>query len=255
MMENFESDQQGSEEFSDLVNLEDNRAEVQSVLTFNVKRDRALEYGLTSSAATQLIAGALNGMPSGQFRTTTEEIDLMVKLARQNGTVGGLSSPEAIAQIPIIEHSQKPILIGDIATIRYRQEPDTRTRYNGKPTITITADIRDGSTLSASRVQVLAQQYFNSITAQHPGVGIAFGGEFESTNRAYTSLAAAFIIAVLAIYLILATQFNDYVQPIIILSAIPFAFIGVVFGLFLTRQLYGSDRSSRGGCQRLPYFD
>ncbi|OQY24298.1 MAG: acriflavin resistance protein [Desulfobacteraceae bacterium 4572_35.2] len=238
MMENFESDQQGSEEFSDLVNLEDNRAEVQSVLTFNVKRDRALEYGLTSSAATQLIAGALNGMPSGQFRTTTEEIDLMVKLARQNGTVGGLSSPVAIAQIPIIEHSQKPILIGDIATIRYRQEPDTRTRYNGKPTITITADIRDGSTLSASRVQVLAQQYFSSITAQHPGVGIAFGGEFESTNRAYTSLAAAFIIAVLAIYLILATQFNDYVQPIIILSAIPFAFIGVVFGLFLTRSVF-----------------
>jgi HAE1 family hydrophobic/amphiphilic exporter-1 len=238
MMMNFESEQQHTGEFDDLVNLEDNRAEIQSVLTFSVKRDRALEYGLTSSAATQLIAGALNGMPSGQFRTTTEEIDLMVKLARQNGTDGGLASPEAIAQIPIIEHSQKPILIGDIATIRYRQEPDTRTRYNGKPTITITADIRDGSTLSASRVQVLAQQYFNSITAQHPGVGIAFGGEFESTNRAYTSLAAAFLISVLAIYLILATQFNDYVQPLIILSAIPFAFIGVVFGLFLTRSVF-----------------
>ena len=238
MMKNFETDQQNSGEFGDLINLEDNRAEIQSVLTFDVKRQRALEYGLTSTAATQLIAGALNGMPSGQFRTTTEEIDLMVKLARQDNSEGGLSSPEAIAQIPIIEHSEKPILIGDIATIRYRQEPDTRTRYNGKPTITITADIRDGSTLSASRVQVLAQQYFNTITAQHPGVSIAFGGEFESTNRAYTSLAAAFIIAVLAIYLILASQFNDYVQPLIILSAIPFAFIGVVFGLFLTHSVF-----------------
>ncbi|MCD6527950.1 MAG: efflux RND transporter permease subunit [Desulfuromonas sp.] len=235
---------QTNEEFKDLVNLEDNRADMQSVLAFEVRREQALEYGLGSGDATRLIAGALNGMPSGQFRTSREEIDLMVKLARQEdsegNTVGngGLLNPEAVAQIPIIEHSRQPVLLGDIASFSYRQEPDARTRYNGKPTITITADVRDGSTLSSSRVQVLTQQFFNGISDQHPGVGIAFGGEFESTSRAYASLAAAFMIAVLAIYLILASQFNDYVQPIIILSAIPFAFIGVVFGLFFTRSVF-----------------
>ncbi len=231
-------------EFNDLINLEDNRAELQTVLDFSVKRQRALEYGLSSSAATQLIAGTLNGMPCGTYRTSDDEIDLMVKLARQDGgdnennQGSGLLNPEAVAQIPIIEHSSKPVYIGDIAELRYSQEPDARTRYNGKPTITISADIRDGAQLSSGRVQHLAQQYFTSISARYPGVGIAFGGEFESTSRAYTSLAAAFLIAVLAIYLILASQFNDYVQPLIILSAIPFAFIGVVFGLFFTQSVF-----------------
>lgn len=229
--------------FSDLVNLDDNRAELQTVLTFSVKRERALEYGLSSTATTKLIAGALNGMPSGKYRTGNEEIDLMVKLARlenddSNNDSGGLSNPAAVAQIPIIEHSHQPVLLGDIATLGYCQEPDSRTRYNGKPTITITADIRDGSSLSSSRVQVLSQRFFSTISDQNPGVGIAFGGEFESTSRAYSSLAAAFVVAVLAIYLILASQFNDYIQPVIILSAVPFAFIGVVFGLFFTRSVF-----------------
>ena len=231
--------------FTDLINLEDNRAELQRVLKFSVKREQALEYGLSSSAATRLIAGALNGMPCGNYRTNTEEIDLTLKLARQNtenenGNRGGsgLRDPEDLRQIPIIESSNQPILFGDIADLSYSFEPDARTRYNGKPTITVTADIRDGSSLSASRVQRLVQHYFTAISSNHPGVAIAFGGEFESTNRAYTSLAAAFIIAVLAIYLILASQFNDYIQPVIILSAIPFAFIGVVFGLFFTRSIF-----------------
>jgi len=227
-------------EFADLINLEDNRAQEQAVLTFSVKREQALEYGLSSSSATQLIAGALNGMPCGTYRTSDDEIDIMVKLARQDDSEKntGLINPSAIAQIPIIEHSKQPVLIGDIADLRYSNEPDSRTSYNGKPSITISADIRDGAQLSASRVQHLAEQFFTSISARHPGVGIAFGGEFESTSRAYTSLAVAFIIAVLAIYLILSSQFNDYIQPIIILSAIPFAFIGVVFGLFFTRSIF-----------------
>ncbi|MDY0189582.1 MAG: efflux RND transporter permease subunit [Desulfuromonas sp.] len=231
-------------EFIDLINLEDNRAELQTVLDFRVTRQRALEYGLSSSAATQLITGALNGMPCGTYRTSDDEIDLMVKLARQNGSGddnangSGLLNPEAVAQIPIIEHSSRPVFIGDIAELSYRHEPDARTRYDGKPTITISADIRDGAQLSSGRVQHLAQQYFTSISSRYPGVGIAFGGEFENTSRAYTSLAAAFLIAVLAIYLILASQFNDYVQPLIILSAIPFAFIGVVLGLFFTQSVF-----------------
>ena len=224
--------------FSDLLNLEDNRASIQSVLNFEVGRDRALEYGLSSSDATRLIAGSLNGMQAGNYRTSREEIDLMVKLARQEDSGRGLINPEQVATIPIVEHSEQPVLIGDLASVDYRQEPDARTRYNGKPTLTITADIRTGSQLSAGRVQVLAQRYFDSINDRYPGVSIAFGGEFESTSRAYASLAAAFVIAVLAIYLILASQFNDYVQPMIILSAIAFAFIGVVLGMFFTRSVF-----------------
>jgi HAE1 family hydrophobic/amphiphilic exporter-1 len=79
---------------------------------------------------------------------------------------------------------------------------------------------------------------FLNIADRYPGVVIAFGGEFEETNRAFTSLFVAFIIAVLAIYLVLTAQFNDYFQPMLILSAIAFAIIGVVYGMFITRSTF-----------------
>ncbi len=231
------------EAFQDLVNLDDNRADMQTVVRYVINQKKAFEYGLDTGTATGLITGALNGMPAGKFRTDSEEIDLLVKLARQGDRLNpggtGLANPADVLEVPIVEHSASPVYFGDITTGEYVPEPDIRTRYNGKPTITITADIRTGSKkLSAGRVQRLASRYFGTLSSEYPGVTLNFGGEYESTSRAYTSLMFAFLIAVMAIYLILASQFNSYLQPIIILSAIGFAFIGVVFGMFFTQSLF-----------------
>lgn len=229
--------------FADLVNLDDNRSDRQIVARHVVDQKKAIEYGLDVATATALISGTLNGMPAGKFRTEDEEIDLLVKLARRddpfNPSNVGLEKPTDILAVPIIEHSATPIYIGDISDAVYRPEPDIRTRYNGKPTITITADIKTGSkTLSAGRVQYLASDHFDQLSPEYPGVTINFGGEYESTSRAYSSLMFAFLIAVMAIYLILSSQFNSYIQPLMILSAIGFAFIGVVFGMFFTQSLF-----------------
>ncbi len=226
----------------DLVNLDDDRADLQTVFRQVVDGKKALEYGLDMATATALIAGTLNGMNVGSFRTGGEEMDLLVRLARK-GDVGntlavGLDTPSDILGVAIIEHSAIPVYIGDIAKVVPSLEPDVRNRYNGKPTLTITADIRDGSKLSPSRVMRLSSRFFEEITLDHPGVTLNYGGEFESTSRAYTSLMFAFLIAVMAIYLVLSSQFNDYFQPLIILSAIGFAFIGVVFGMFFTRSVF-----------------
>ncbi|MBF0211388.1 MAG: efflux RND transporter permease subunit [Desulfamplus sp.] len=232
--------------FADLVNLDDNRADNQKVVRHRVEPKKALIYGLNSRMATGLIAGTLNGMSGGNFRVDGEEIPILVRLAREEDNLGsnqggqksGILNPTDILEVPIIEHSLTPIYIGDIATAEYVEEPDIRNRYNGKPTLTITADIKDGSQLSAGRVTLLASDYFEKIAPMYPGVTLNFGGEFESTSRAYKSLMFAFLIAVMGIYLVLSSQFNDYLQPLIILSAIPFAFIGVVFGMFFTRSVF-----------------
>ncbi|KJR42742.1 acriflavin resistance protein [Candidatus Magnetoovum chiemensis] len=225
--------------FKDLVNLDDNRADNQTVVRHTVDQKKALVYGLGTRMATGLIAGTLNGMSGGNFRVDGEEIPILVRLARaEDNSNNGIVNPADILEVPIIEHSSTPIYIGDIAAANYVQEPDIRNRYNGKPTLTITADIKEGSKLSAGRVTVLASAYFEKIAPMYPGVTLNFGGEFESTSRAYKSLMFAFLIAVMAIYLVLSSQFNDYLQPLIILSAIPFAFIGVVFGMFFTRSVF-----------------
>ncbi len=229
-------------QFFDLIELDDNRAALQKSVQYTPRQEAAFEYGLSPGDITMLVSGILKGQQAGKFRTLDEEVDLLVRVARENdpGNVKGIGliSPEDIMKIPVIEHSTAPVYISDLVNLKYINEPDKRTRYSGKPAITITSNIRPGSKLSAARVNVLVTKFFKDITSKYPGVILSFGGEFESTSRAYTSLTFAFIIAVMAIYMILASQFKDYFQPLIIISGIAFAFMGVVFGMFLTRSTF-----------------
>lgn len=138
----------------------------------------------------------------------------------------------------MLEDADRPIYMKDVVSLDYKFEPNVLRRYNGKPAVTVTANIPQGENLSATRVQNLVKTEFSDIAEKYPGVVIAFGGEFEETQRAFRSLFLAFIIAVLGIYLVLTAQFNDYFQPMLILSAIAFAVIGVVYGMLLTRSTF-----------------
>ncbi|GBE35895.1 nickel and cobalt resistance protein CnrA [bacterium BMS3Bbin07] len=230
------------EEFSDLQGLDDNRATSQRVVKYIPMQEAVFEYGLTPRTATSLVAGALNGRYAGEFRSRGEEVALLVRLARAddpgNSRGTGISEPADILDVPVIENSSSPVLLRDLVEMKYLNEPTIRTRYNGKPTITISSDIKSGANLSTSRVQVLVKRFFENIAGEHPGVTISFGGEFESTKRAYTSLVFAFFIALLCIYMVLSSQFKDYFQPVIIISAVAFALIGVVFGMLITRSTF-----------------
>ncbi len=229
-------------EFVDLIDLDDDRPAFQKVIKFIPKPEAVFEYGLKPGDVTAIAATALNGFNAGKFRTTDEEVDLMVRLARvyDKGNSGrnGLLDPIDILNLPVMEDSKAPVLLRDVVTAEYKTEPNVRTRYKGRPTITITSSLKSGSRLSPARVQVKVQDFYNKNPDKFYGVSISFGGEFESTNRSYTSLTFAFFIAILAIYLILASQFNDYFQPVIIISAVPFALIGVVMGLFFSRTIF-----------------
>ncbi|OPX28497.1 MAG: hypothetical protein B1H06_03175 [Candidatus Cloacimonas sp. 4484_143] len=67
-----------------------------------------------------------------------------------------------------------------------------------------------------------------------PGYQIEFGGQAEQQSKTSSSLKFAFFIAILLVFTILATQFKSAVQPLIVMFTIPFALIGVIFGLLVT---------------------
>lgn len=229
-------------EFADLMDLDDDRPVYQSVARYTPRQDAVFEYSLNSGEVTALVASALNGYQAGKFRALDEEVDLLVRVARSydpgNENNVGMSGPEDVLDIPVIEHSASPILLRDLVNLEYKEEASSRSRYKGRPTITITSDIKSDSKLSPARVQFLVNDYFMKHPSAFSGVSISFGGEFDATSRSYASLTFAFFIAVLAIYMVLSSQFNDYFQPMIIISAVPFALIGVIMGLFLSRTTF-----------------
>ncbi|MFP4474244.1 MAG: efflux RND transporter permease subunit [Desulfatibacillaceae bacterium] len=226
----------GEPELKDLREIEDNRPEYQRAAVFKPDEERIWEYGLTPSAVTAVVAGALNGLPAGRYRTRYEEVDLMVRLARDydkaNPAKAGLEHPADVLDVPVVEHSAAPILVRDVVSLEYEWEPNVLAGYKGQPTVTIKADILEGSDLSSARVTKLVEDFIGN--NEMAGTAVSFGGEFDATRRSYQSLAYAFAIALLGIYMVLSSQFNNYFQPFIIISAVPFAFTGVVLGLFLT---------------------
>lgn len=229
-------------ELKELTDLEDDRPYLHKTVKFIPQQEKIFEYGLNPAQVTALVAGALNGYNAGNFRAIDEEVDLLVRLARKEDAINpqgrGLSSPLDILDVPVIEHSASPILLRDLVEASYVSEPNKRARYRGRPTITITSDISGGSKLSPARVQYLVNEFMKKSGEQLANISLSFGGEFETTRKSYRSLTFAFLIAILLIYMVLASQFNDYIQPVMILTAVPFAFIGVVMGLLITRTTF-----------------
>ncbi len=216
-----------------LVDLQDDQGQPGRVLRFRILRERAAEYGL-SPARVALVAGSvLNGQVVGKYRLRDEEIDLKVRIL----------SPEDAAfaralATPVIEYADGPVRLQDICRPEFAVEPGFLHRFQGQRAVTIKANIREGSDISSQMVVDRVKKYFRSIQENYPGVALNFAGEYESTRRSYTSLTYAFLIALLLIYLILATQFGSYIQPLIIISAVVFALIGVIYGTFLSRSLF-----------------
>ena len=229
-------------EMTDLTELTDDRPENHKTAKFLPNQEKILEYGLMPGQVTAMVAGALNGYNVGKYRTIDEEIDLMVRLARKSDKVNlsntGLANPYDVLEIPVIEHSDSPVLLRDLVDINYVYEPGVRARYKGRPTVTISSNLKPGSQLSPARIQVLVNKYYQNNLTKFQNISISYGGEFESTSKSYSSLTFAFFIAIMLIYMVLASQFNDYFQPVIIISAVPFALIGVVMGLFFSRTTF-----------------
>ena len=216
-----------------LSDLSDNLGRPNRVYRFRVNKERAAEYGLTPLAVSRLAASVLDGRFVGEFRTNDEDIDLKLKIDKKY-----LDAPEAALSVPILQHPSGPLRLGDLTTTESYIEPNKLDRYQNNRAITLTANIRFGAPTSTPAVISGLRTYYQAVKEKYPGAEISFSGEFESTRRSYTSLAYAFTVALLIMYLILATQFRSYLQPLIIISAVVFALIGVVFGKFLTQGLF-----------------
>jgi HAE1 family hydrophobic/amphiphilic exporter-1 len=216
-----------------LIDLEDDQGRPGRVLNFDINREQAARYNLTPGQVASLAASLLNGRLVGKYRLQDEEIDLKVMIS---------STPERGLQealmMPVIDYPDGPVRLMDLCRPRFSVEPGFLNRFQGQRAVTITANIREGSGISSVSVVDRVSRWFSKRQKDYPGTALNFAGEYESTHRSYTSLSYAFFIALLLIYLILATQFHSYLQPLIIISAVIFALIGVIYGTFLSRSLF-----------------
>ncbi len=125
------------------------------------------------------------------------------------------------------------IALGELLLTEHRRTESNIRHQDFRRAVTVEANIDPeiSDTLRANE-QILAE--WAQAAVNHPGVSLDFSGELDDVRESLGSLAILFLFGLGLIYLILGTQFRSYTQPLIVLAAVPMAFIGVVFGLGLS---------------------
>ena len=216
-----------------LSGLDDDRGLPKRVLRLEVLQENVAEYGLDNTQVAMLAASVLDGRYIGKYRHIDEEVDLKLYVDPDK-----LDEPEHALYVPLLEHADRPIHLADLVRVNTYSEAGTIKRYKGQRAISIKANIKPGAPTSTPAVVNAVKAHYGNVADRYPGATVTFGGEYEDTQRSFESLAYAFIIAILVMYVILATQFQSYLQPLIVLSAVVFALIGVVSGKLVTQSLF-----------------
>jgi HAE1 family hydrophobic/amphiphilic exporter-1 len=216
-----------------LQDLGDDQGRPSRIYRFRVQPRRAAEFGLTPREVAALAGSVLDGRRIGEFRTQDEDIDLRLKIDPE-----ALAVPEKALDLPLLAHPSGPVRLADLTRVETVMEPNKLSRYQGNRALTLSANLKTDAPTSSAAIVNRIGRFYQGIKARYPGAEIDFAGEFASTRRSYLSLTYAFFVAILIIYLILATQFHSYLQPVIILSSVVFALIGVGAGKLVSQGLF-----------------
>jgi len=121
----------------------------------------------------------------------------------------------------------------EVATVSLGYGPSQINRQDGRRVITVTAEV-DPSIITGSEVTAaLDASILPAIQQEIQGTTYGFGGQQRQQRKAQGSLVIGFLLALFAIYALLAIPFRSYLQPLVIMSTIPFAWIGAIIGHLL----------------------
>ena len=207
-------------------NVEDNLREGQREVRLVVDEDRATRHGLAFQDLATALRGANDGLVASRLRLPNDEseLDIRVMVAdRYRKSIDDLLQTEVRTPAGYL------VKIGDVAEVEMARGIVEYWHFDRERAVTVYADV-DGSLATALGVNRSLAARFADTPLRYAEVDLHFGGEAESTREIVDGIVAAFPIALLLIYGILAAVFRSYVQPLVIATAIPFALIGVVLG-------------------------
>ena len=121
--------------------------------------------------------------------------------------------------------------LGELADTKVARGYSEINRLGQKRSITVTADIDSASSLTSGQVtEELERRLAPVLKDEFPAVRVRWEGEQEQTNDSLRSLGMGFIVSVFTMFVLLTIEFRSYLQPLLILTAIPFGAAGAVFG-------------------------
>lgn len=204
----------------------------------DIDRVKAAQFGLTQEDVANSIYISLSSSSAVQPNFWLDpKMGLTYTVAAQTPQYK-IDSINSIENTPIPIHTldNRSELLGNLSTIRPDTLPAVINHHNGAPVYDIFANTQDADlgTVAARVDRIVAQQSKNL----PPGTKIEVRGQVESMNEAFTRLGFGLTFAALLVYFLMVVNYQSWRDPFIIICALPGAFCGIVWMLFLTQTTF-----------------
>ena len=200
-------------------------------IRLRTKGEKLRQFGLTIFQVANNVRNAIEGNTCTVYRDADEAIDVVVKYTKNS-----MNTIDALSQMMIATPSGISVPLKDIAQISRENSLVDIKRFDVERAITVSASVDREVTSPAIATQML-QATFEDIGFRYPGYSLDFRGEFDQILESFKELGLKLLpMGVMLMYFILGAQFKSFLQPFIILFAIPFGVIGAMVGLLITQS-------------------
>ena len=189
-------------------------------------KPRAETLGVSLADVAATIRASFYGEEVMRLQRGRHEVKLMVAYPRdERRTFAALDD----VHVRGADGIDRPL--GELAEVKAARGYSEINRLGQKRSITVTADVDANVAVTSGQIIAdLQQRLVPGLTADYPAVRIRWEGEQEQTNDSLRSLGLGFMVSVFAMFVLLTIEFRSYLQPLLILTAIPFGAAGAVFG-------------------------
>ena len=192
------------------------RPEIQVTLD----RDRAASLGVNTLALADTLRTNYYGFNDSKFRNAGDDFSIELRLLLEQR-----QSLREIEEIPIMTLSGQSVKLRNIASIQEVAGPVEIERKNRQRVVKVMAGLQErplGEVAADIRKQMAALQL-------PPGISVGWGGDVQEQEKAFRDLSLLFILGMVLVYMVMAGQFENFIDPFVIMFSVPVAFIGVIW--------------------------
>lgn len=187
-------------------------------------KDQGYVMGLTRSSVANQVGQAFKGVQAQRIQRGRDDIRVLVRFP-QNERTALDNLNEMLIQTP----AGNQVPLAHVAELTPGKGPSKITRIDLFRVINVTADIEKDK-VNMTTLQADLSKYIDELILQYPGMDYTLEGESKEQRKSFGSMQSGLIAVAFAIYCLLALPLRSYIQPLVIMSIIPFGIIGAVIG-------------------------
>ena len=189
----------------------------------------AKSIGITMADIASQIRQAYYGDEVLKVQRGKDDIKVMVRYSKTER-----ESESSIDQLHIRTLDGRQIPLNQVAEIEMKRGYSAIQRVDRKRIITVISDINEDIANAQKIVTNLKENFLENLAIRFPGVTYDMEGQAKRTEDLISNLKTGFGLCAMIIFVLLASQFRSYIQPVIIMTAIPFGLIGAIIGHYIS---------------------